>query len=36
MKPVERGWERLVNGELLTTAEGTGFQVFVTADKKMQ
>jgi hypothetical protein len=29
------GWKGLKNGELLRAAEGAGFQVFVTADKKL-
>jgi hypothetical protein len=33
---VERGWERLVNGALLDTAEAAGFELFVTADKYIQ
>lgn len=31
----ERGWDRLVNGVLLTVAEEAGFEVFLTADKNL-
>jgi hypothetical protein len=30
---IERGWDALENGALLTEAEAAGFEVFVTADK---
>jgi hypothetical protein len=30
------GWGRLENGELLTVAEQAGFDVFLTADKKIR
>ena len=36
VEAVERGWERLVNGELLEAAEAAGFEVFVTADKNIR
>ena len=36
VEAIERGWERLVNGVLLDTAEEEGFEVFVTADKNMR
>jgi hypothetical protein len=36
VEAIERGWERLVNGTLLDTAEAAGFEVFVTADKNMR
>jgi hypothetical protein len=32
----ERGWERLINGDLLDAAEAVGFEVFVTADKNLR
>jgi hypothetical protein len=32
---VERGWERLKNGDLLTAAETAGFEVLVTSDKNL-
>ena len=36
VEAVERGWQRLVNGMLLDTAEAAGFDVLVTADKNMR
>ncbi len=32
----ERGWDRLVNGELIAAAEAAGFQLLVTTDKNMR
>jgi alkanesulfonate monooxygenase SsuD/methylene tetrahydromethanopterin reductase-like flavin-dependent oxidoreductase (luciferase family) len=32
----ERGWAKLRNGELLTTAEAAGFDIFLTADKSLR
>ena len=32
----ERGWSTLRNGELLTAAEGQGFQVLVTTDTNLK
>ena len=32
----ERGWGRLENGALLSTAEEAGFEVFLTADKNLR
>jgi hypothetical protein len=32
----DRGWDRLVNGDLLNAAEAAGFEVFVTADKNLR
>lgn len=32
----ERGWEMLVNGDLLDVAEDEGFELFVTADKNLR
>jgi predicted nuclease of predicted toxin-antitoxin system len=29
----ERGWAELTNGELLTTAEASGFNLLITSDK---
>jgi len=29
------GWERLVDGELLDAAEGAGFEVLLTSDKRI-
>jgi hypothetical protein len=36
VEAVERGWERLTNGALLTEAEDAGFDLFITADKGIQ
>ena len=35
-KARQAGWDRLVNGELLAAAEGAGFDVLVTTDKRMR
>jgi len=32
----DRGWDRLVNGDLLDAAEASGFEVFLTADKNLR
>jgi|SRR5882724_8737562 len=32
---VERGWDRLSNGDLLTAAEAAGFDVLLTADNSL-
>ncbi len=32
----ERGWDRLLNGELIAAAEAAGFEVLVTTDKNMR
>ena len=36
VEAIERGWDRLVNGDLLNEAENAGFDLFVTADKNMR
>ncbi len=33
---VERGWDRLVNGDLIAAAEAEGFDVLVTTDKNIR
>jgi len=33
---IERGWERISNGELLTKAEAAGFDLLLTTDKKIR
>ena len=33
---IERGWDRISNGELLTTAEAAGFELLVTTDKNIR
>jgi hypothetical protein len=32
----EEGWASLRNGELLTSAEAAGFEVFITADQNLR
>ena len=36
VEAIERGWDRLVNGELLEVAEAAGFEVLLTTDKNMR
>jgi hypothetical protein len=36
VEAVERGWERLANGDLLRVAEASGFEILVTADKNIR
>ncbi len=36
VEAIERGWERLVNGELIAEAEASGFDVLLTTDKNMR
>lgn len=36
VEAVERGWDRLLNGDLLDAAETAGFDVLVTADKNIR
>jgi hypothetical protein len=31
---IERGWDKISNGELLTKAEAEGFELLLTTDKK--
>jgi hypothetical protein len=33
---IERGWDRVSNGELLDVAEGAGFDVLLTTDKRIR
>jgi hypothetical protein len=33
---IERGWDRASNGELLALAEAAGFELLLTADKKIR
>jgi hypothetical protein len=33
---IERGWDRISNGELLAAAEAAGFDVLLTTDKKIR
>jgi hypothetical protein len=36
VEAVERGWDRLANGELIAAAEDAGFDVLLTTDKNMR
>jgi hypothetical protein len=33
---IERGWDRISNGELLTMAEAVGFELLLTTDKNIR
>ena len=33
---IQRGWDRISNGELLAKAEAVDFQVLLTADKRIR
>src|ERR1700733_2783762 len=33
---IERGWDKISNGELLTRAEAEGFELMLTTDKKIR
>jgi alkanesulfonate monooxygenase SsuD/methylene tetrahydromethanopterin reductase-like flavin-dependent oxidoreductase (luciferase family) len=33
VEAIERGWDRLVNGELIAAAEEAGFDLLLTTDK---
>jgi hypothetical protein len=36
VEAIERGWNRLANGELIAAAEDAGFEVLVTTDKNVR
>ena len=36
VKAKDRGWDTLINGDLLSVAEEAGFEVLLTADKNMR
>jgi hypothetical protein len=36
VEAIDRGWERLANGELLEVAETAGFEVLLTTDKNIR
>lgn len=36
VEAIERGWNRLVNGELIASAEAAGFEILLTTDKNMR
>ena len=35
VEAIERGWDKLANGELLAVAEAAGFDVLLTTDRNM-
>jgi hypothetical protein len=36
VEAMERGWDRLVNGELIAAAEADGFDILLTTDKNIR
>jgi hypothetical protein len=36
MEAIERGWDRLANGELIAAAEAAGFELLLTTDKNIR
>ena len=36
VEAIERGWDRLVNGELIAAAEAAGFEVLLTTGKNIR
>jgi hypothetical protein len=36
VEAIERGWDRLINGELIAAAEEAGFELLLTTDKNMR
>jgi hypothetical protein len=36
VEAIDRGWDRLVNGELIAVAESAGFELLLTTDKNMR
>jgi hypothetical protein len=36
VEAIERGWDRLINGDLIATAEYAGFDLLLTTDKNMR
>ncbi len=36
VEALERGWDALVNGELIAAAEAAGFELLLTTDKNMR
>jgi len=36
VEALERGWDRLVNGELIAAAEVAGFDILLTTDKNIR
>jgi hypothetical protein len=36
IEAIERGWDRLTNGELIEAAEAAGFELLLTTDKNLR
>jgi hypothetical protein len=36
VEAIERGWDRLANGELIAAAEAAGFELLLTTDKNIR
>ena len=36
VEAIERGWDRLANGELIAAAEAAGFEILLTTDKNLR
>ena len=36
VEAIERGWDRLLNGELIAAAEAAGFELLLTTDKNIR
>jgi hypothetical protein len=36
VEAIERGWDRLANGELIAVAEAAGFELLLTTDKNIR
>ena len=36
VEAIERGWDRLINGELIAEAEAAGFELLLTTDKNIR
>ncbi len=36
VEAIERGWDRLTNGELIAAAEAAGFELLLTTDKNIR
>lgn len=36
VEAIERGWDRLTNGDLIVAAEAAGFELLVTTDKNLR
>ncbi|HEV2349207.1 MAG TPA: hypothetical protein VG028_05100 [Terriglobia bacterium] len=36
VEAIERGWDRLLNGELIAAAEAAGFEMLLTTDKNIR